>query len=116
MKERDKKIRKIYCTVFLVSVLVFIIGLILGGFDGFNGLFYSDTFTYFTMALPFCLWAWLIIIGLIFVKKDWIVNSIIVICAIPHIINIMVLVGFSNSFVDILQWYLMVLSFGLITF
>lgn len=52
----------------------------------------------------FCLWAWLIINN-IFIPKNWIVISIIIALAIPHMIVIAVSIGYSYGLVRILKMY-----------
>lgn len=105
---------KVYYLVTAISVIVFVMGMMLAGTENSIPGVYSEPFSYITMFIPFCLWLWLLIIGILFIKKNWIVNAILVILAIPQIIFAIVLSGFSYSFTEILSWYGMLLTFGLV--
>lgn len=60
----------------------------------------------------FCLWAWLIVVGILLIPKNWIVFSIIIALAIHHMIVIAVSIGYSYSLVRILKMYVAIFSFG----
>lgn len=112
--------KKLFYLTTIVSVLVFIIGNIItiacnplndSKFDVLSG----NYFDILTLFVPFSIWAWLIIFGTLFVKKNWVVVTICFALAIPHIISIVVLYAYSYSPLEILKWYVMILSFGSIT-
>lgn len=112
--------RKLFYLVTILSVLIFIIGNIITITNNalnigiFNALS-RDYFDILTMFIPFSIWAWLIILGTLFVKKNWIVIITCIVLAIPHIVVIVVMHAYSYSVLDILKWYVMILSFGSIT-
>lgn len=112
--------RKLFYLVTILSVLIFIIGNIITITNNalnigiFNALS-RDYFDILTMFIPFSIWAWLIIFGTLFVKKNWIVIITCIVLAIPHIVVIVVIHAYSYSVLDILKWYVMILSFGIIT-
>lgn len=108
---------KVFYGITIASVLMFVIGMVVTllyqpSDSDSAGLLSSNYFDFLTLFVPFSLWAWLIIFGILFVKKNWLVISICIVLAIPHIIIIAVLIGYSYSFLEILKWYVMILSFG----
>ncbi|MEG0291823.1 MAG: hypothetical protein RR495_04160 [Anaerovoracaceae bacterium] len=111
--------KKLFYLTTIVSVLLFIIGNVITVMYNplNNGVFGGLSRNYFdmlTMFVPFSMWAWLIIFGTLFVKKNWVVVAICVALAIPHIILIVVLHAYSYNILEILKWYVMILSFGTI--
>ena len=56
--------------------------------------------------------AWIVVFGLLFVRKNFLVITICILLSIPHIIFIAVMIGYSNSAVEILKRYVMIFSFG----
>lgn len=106
--------KKIFYLATVISLLIFIIGIIVTiTSDGstFNVL-NSNYFDMLTIFVPFSMWAWLVVLGTLFVKKIGIVRLICIILAIPHIIVIAVMLAYSNIVFYILKWYMMILSFG----
>ncbi|WP_055078222.1 hypothetical protein [Lagierella massiliensis] len=119
MSKKEKKeldSRKIFYIVTAVSMLIFAVGVIItaksGRLDGsvFNKRL--DFLADMTFFIPFCLWAWIVVFGLLFVRKNFLVITICILLAIPHIIFIAVMIGYSNSAVEILKRYVMIFSFG----
>ncbi len=106
--------RKIFYSVTIFSLVLFAIGFITIGLSNHISfdVVHSNKFAMFTMFVPFALWAWLIIFGVLFVKKNFAVVAICTILAIPHIIYIMVSIGLSYTPLDILKVYVLILSFG----
>lgn len=112
MNEKNSVIlRKVYYFVVISSVLMFLGGMLLSDIESLSFLI-NNNFDIVVIGIPFSIWAWLIIVGLLFVKKNWIIITILIALAIPHIIVIMVLYAYSYSILDILRWYVMILSFG----
>lgn len=112
MNEKNSVIlRKVYYFVAISSVLMFLGGMLLADIESLSFLI-NNNFDIIVIGIPFSIWAWLIIVGLLFVKKNWIIITILIALAIPHIIVIMVLYAYSYSILDILRWYVMILSFG----
>lgn len=112
MNEKNSVIlRKVYYFVVISSVLMFLGGMLLSDIESLSFLI-NNNFNIVVIGIPFSIWAWLIIVGLLFVKKNWIIITILIALAIPHIIVIMVLYAYSYSILDILRWYVMILSFG----
>lgn len=95
---------------FTLSKVVDNLKLDLGDFE----VFFRDFIGIVSISTPFILSAWLILLGLLFVKKDWKVLLTISFLAIPHIILIGVMVGYSHSPLYILRYYIFLLSFGLL--
>ena len=58
--------------------------------------------------------AWLIILGFILRPRAGIRVVISILCALPQIFNILMLIGYEHSFLYVLQFYITILSFGLI--
>ena len=120
MSSKTKKIiniNKLFYLTTVVSVLIFIIGniitLIYNQSDNWvSGILSRDYFDILTLFIPFSIWAWLIIFGTLFVRKNWLVVTICIVLAIPHVILIVVLYAYSYSILKILKWYVMILSFG----
>lgn len=119
MSKNDKKeldSRKVFYIVTAVSLLIFLVGVIItaksGRLDGsvFNKRL--DFLADMTFFIPFCLWAWLVLFGLLFVRKNFLVMTICILLAIPHIIFIAVTIGYSNSALEILKRYVMIFTFG----
>lgn len=109
--------KKIFYGITIFSVLLFIIGIIvtvtnnpLNG--GVANVLNNEFFNHITMFVPFSMWAWLIIFAIFFVKKNWVVVTTCIVLAIPHLFLIAVLVIDSHSLLEILKWYVMILSFG----
>ena len=107
--------KKIFYGITIFSVLVFVIGIIvtvtnnpLNG--GVANVLNNEFFNHITMFVPFSMWAWLIIFAIFFVKKNWVVVTTCIVLAIPHLILIAVLVIDSHSLLEILKWYVMILS------
>ncbi|WP_106460023.1 hypothetical protein [Anaerococcus sp. Marseille-P3915] len=111
IKKDNTILRKGYYSVAIISVVIFLVGMLLVGVGDFPFFTYHNI-EYVIIGVPFSIWAWLIIVGLLFVKKNWIVIAIIIASAIPHIIAIALLYAFSYSILEILKWYVMILSFG----
>ncbi len=120
MSSKTKKIiniNKLFYLTTVVSVLIFIIGNIITliynqSDNGVSGILSRDYFDILTLFIPFSIWAWLIIFGTLFVRKNWLVVTICIVLAIPHVILIVVLYAYSYSILKILKWYVMILSFG----
>ena len=113
MTEKNKMIlRKGYYLVAIVSVLTFLGGMLLTDVESLSFLLNNHSFENIVIGVPFSIWAWLIIVGLLFVKKNGIVITIIIVLAIPHIIAIALLHAYSYNILEILKWYVMILSFG----
>ncbi len=120
MSSKTKKminINKLFYLTTVVSVLIFIIGNIITliynqSDNGVSGILSRDYFDILTLFIPFSIWAWLIIFGTLFVRKNWLVVTICIVLAIPHVILIVVLYAYSYSILEILKWYVMILSFG----
>ena len=120
MSSKTKKIiniNKLFYLTTVVSVLIFIIGNIITliynqSDNGVSGILSRDYFDILTLFIPFSIWAWLIIFGTLFVRKNWLVVTICIVFAIPHVIFIVVLYAYSYSILEILKWYVMILSFG----
>lgn len=105
--------KKIFYGITIFSVLVFIIGNIITATQNpLNGGVANALSDHITMFVPFSMWAWLIIFAIFFVKKNWVVVTTCIVLAIPHLILIAVLVIDSHNLVEILKWYVMILSFG----
>ena len=120
MSSKTKKminINKLFYLTTVVSVLIFIIGIIITliynqSDNGISGILSRDYFDILTLFIPFSIWAWLIIFGTLFVRKNWLVVTICIVLAIPHVVLIVVLYAYSYSILEILKWYVMILSFG----
>lgn len=119
MSKKEKKemdSRKIFYIVTAVSVLIFAVGVIITAVNGkLDGSVFNkrlDFLADMTFFIPFCLWAWLVVVGLLFVRKNFLVVTICILMAIPHIIFIAVMIGYSNSLLEILKRYVMIFSFG----
>ena len=109
--------KKIFYGITIFSVLVFVIGNIVTVTQnpyngGVSNVLNNEFFVHITMFVPFSMWAWLIIFAIFFVKKNWVVVTTCIVLAIPHLILIAVLVIDSHSLLEILKWYVMILSFG----
>lgn len=113
-KELDS--RKIFYIVTAVSLLIFAVGVIITAANGkIDGSVFNkrlDFLADMTFFIPFCLWAWIVLFGLLFVRKNFLVMTICILLTIPHIIFIAVMIGYSNSAVEILKRYVMIFSFG----
>ncbi|MEJ8751806.1 hypothetical protein WKS98_04165 [Lagierella sp. ICN-221743] len=119
MSKKEKKemdSRKIFYIVTAVSVLIFAVGVIITTVNGkLDGSVFNkrlDFLADMTFFIPFCLWAWLVVVGLLFVRKNFLVVTTCILLAIPHIIFIAVMIGYSNSLLEILKRYVMIFSFG----
>ncbi len=119
MSTKEKKelnSRKIFYIVTSVSLLIFAVGVIITAANGkIDGSVFNkrlDFLADMTFFIPFCLWAWIVVFGLLFVRKNFLVITICILLAIPHIIFIAVMIGYSNSAVEILKRYVMIFSFG----
>lgn len=119
MSTKEKKelnSRKIFYIVTAVSLLIFAVGVIITAANGkIDGSVFNkrlDFLADMTFFIPFCLWAWIVVFGLLFVRKNFLVITICILLAIPHIIFIAVMIGYSNSAVEILKRYVMIFSFG----
>lgn len=119
MSKKEKKemdSRKIFYIFTAISLLIFAVGVIITAVNGrLDGSVFNkrlDFLADMTFFIPFCLWAWLVLFGLLFVKKNFLVVTICILLAIPHIIFIAVMVGYSNSMMEILKRYVMIFSFG----
>lgn len=108
--------RKIFYLVTAISILIFAVGVIITATNGkLDGSVFNRRLDFLgdmTFFIPFCLWAWLVVFGLLFVRKNFLVITICILLSIPHIIFIAVMVGYSSSLVDILKSYVMIFSFG----
>ncbi|WP_237036769.1 hypothetical protein [Mediannikoviicoccus vaginalis] len=119
MSKKEKKemdSRKIFYIFTAISLLIFAVGVIITAVNGrLDGSVFNkrlDFLADMTFFIPFCLWSWLVLFGLLFVKKNFLVVTICILLAIPHIIFIAVMVGYSNSMMEILKRYVMIFSFG----
>ncbi len=119
MSKKEKKemdSRKIFYIFTAISLLIFAVGVIITAVNGrLDGSVFNkrlDFLADMTFFIPFCLWAWLVLLGLLFVRKNFLVVTICILLAIPHIIFIAVMVGYSNSMMEILKRYVMIFSFG----
>ena len=119
MSKKEKKemdSRKMFYIFTAISLLIFAVGVIITAVNGrLDGSVFNkrlDFLADMTFFIPFCLWAWLVLFGLLFVRKNFLVISICILLAIPHIIFIAVMVGYSNSMMEILKRYVMIFSFG----
>ena len=119
MSKKEKKemdSRKMFYIFTAISLLIFTVGVIITAVNGrLDGSVFNkrlDFLADMTFFIPFCLWAWLVLFGLLFVKKNFLVVTICILLAIPHIIFIAVMVGYSNSMMEILKRYVMIFSFG----
>ena len=119
MSKKEKKemdSRKIFYIFTAISLLIFAVGVIITAVNGrLDGSVFNkrlDFLADMTFFIPFCLWAWLVLFGLLFVRKNFLVVTICILLAIPHIIFIAVMVGYSNSMMEILKRYVMIFSFG----
>lgn len=119
MSKNDKKeldSRKVFYIVTAVSLLIFLVGVIIAATNGrLDGSVFNkrlDFLADMTFFIPFCLWAWLVLFGLLFVRKNFLVMTICILLAIPHIIFIAVMIGYSNSALEILKRYVMIFTFG----
>lgn len=119
MSKKEKKemdSRKIFYIFTAISLLIFAVGVIITAVNGrLDGSVFNkrlDFLADMTFFIPFCLWAWLVLFGLLFVRKNFLVITICILLAIPHIIFIAVMVGYSNSMMEILKRYVMIFSFG----
>lgn len=119
MSKKEKKemdSRKIFYIVTAVSVLIFAVGVIITTVNGkLDGSVFNkrlDFLADMTFFIPFCLWAWLVVVGLLFVRKNFLVVTTCILLSIPHIIFIAVMIGYSNSLLEILKRYVMIFSFG----
>lgn len=118
MTRKKSNARIVYYIVAALSIVLFAIGLTMSDslskdITKFIGLevkyFY---FADYVGLFAFCLWAWLIVVGILFIPKNWIVISIIIALAIPHMIVIAVSIGYSYGLVRILKMYVAIFSFG----
>lgn len=113
-KELDS--RKIFYIVTAVSLLIFAVGVIITAANGkIDGSVFNkrlDFLADMTFFIPFCLWAWIVVFGLLFVRKNFLVITICILLAIPHLIFIAVMIGYSNSALEILKRYVMIFTFG----
>ena len=119
MSKKEKKemdSRKMFYIFTAISLLIFAVGVIITAVNGrLDGSVFNkrlDFLADITFFIPFCLWAWLVLFGLLFVRKNFLVITICILLAIPHIIFIAVMVGYSNSMMEILKRYVMIFSFG----
>ena len=122
MSSKTKKMintNKLFYLTTVVSVLIFIIGNVITliyiyntSNNGLSGVLSRNYFDILTLFIPFSIWAWLIIFGTLFVRKNWLVVTICIVLAIPHVVLIVVLYAYSYSILEILKWYVMILSFG----
>lgn len=103
---------KVFYFGSFLSLGIFVLGLLLTFFTNVNVDTFPD-FAFVSLGLPFALWAWLLIFGIFFVKKNWKLASILVALALPHVIFIIIRVfGHGDSFLQLGKWYVMILSFG----
>ena len=119
MSKKEKKemdSRKMFYIFTAISLLIFAAGVVITAVNGrLDGSVFNkrlDFLADMTFFIPFCLWAWLVLFGLLFVRKNFLVVTICILLAIPHIIFIAVMVGYSNSMMEILKRYVMIFSFG----
>lgn len=111
------RIRGLFYFATILSVMIFIIGIILPiilpqSISPIQERNYD--ISGYLILYAFCIWAWLIIIGLLFVPKNWIVILVCLGLLIPHIIYTAVTLEYSFTFIDVLKRYVYFLSFGLI--
>lgn len=110
--------QKIFFGVFIFSVILAAFGFLRTGGMSQNitdiiGI--SDSFQdYYLLGTAFSLGTWLFIIGMFFIPKNWLVYTICIIVLLPQLLFIVVSIGYSYTFLDILKNYIFVLSFGTI--
>lgn len=112
IKKNNMILRKVYYVVTVLSVLILLGGIFSQGIESLSFLAEISNFDYLTIGIPFGIWAWLIIVGLLFIKKNRVVIAILIALSIPNIIAIALLYAYSYSISEILKWYVMILSFG----
>lgn len=120
MDKKTVHARCIFYFITFLSILMFAVGLTvdnslsdnIGTFIGLQKEYFG--FADYLILFSFCIWAWLIIVGVLFIKKNWIVVSICISLLIPHIIVIAVTYSYSYSVFYILKMYLVIFSFGFI--
>lgn len=112
MIKNNMILRKVYYCIVVLSFLIFLGGMLLVGVESLSFLVNNHNVENIIIGVPFSIWAWLIIVGLLFIKKNWIIITLLITLAIPHVISIAILYAYSYSVVDILKWYVMILSFG----
>lgn len=106
-----------FYSITLLSIILFVIGLTMnnslsqsmGAFIGLRNKYFE--FSDYLIIITFCTWAWLVVLGLIFVPKNWIAILTCLTLLAPHIIIIIITYANSESFMDILKLYLAVFSF-----
>lgn len=112
--------KTVFYAITLLSIVMFIIGLTMstnvsesmGRFAGLSGRNF-DMADYFIL-IPVCIWAWLIIIGLLAFRKDWKVRLISLGLLVPHILLIALGIAHSYGVMGILKMYAAIFSFGLL--
>ena len=114
MKKNHEIARKVYYIVAILSVVILIVGLMLTGIEGFSFFTQVPKLDYMIIGVPFGLWAWLLIVGLLFIRKNRVVVTILIALMIPNIFAIVLLYEYSYTLLEILKWYVMILSFGLV--
>ena len=121
--KRSEIATKIFYVATAVSVALLFFGLFLyraiGAPFNLDKIYVSELSVYdiLTFAIPFSMWAWLIICGtllLSFGKKNWLVLTICIVLAIPNAVVIMIMCTYGKDATYIFKWYVEVLSFGLI--
>ena len=124
MKQKRKylNLRPIFYFFTVLAIALFVIGLILT--DYFYSRLDIDTLmnsekidfaNQMTGFAPYCISLWLFIIGVLFVEKNKLVIAICVVTGILHLIGFYVVWAYSEgSIYPVFDWFIEVLSFGLI--
>lgn len=99
--------RTLFYGATIFSILIFIIG--------FIPISNGEYFDAITLQLPFVMWACLALVGIMFIRKNWIDIAVCLAMTIPHIVAIAVMLASSYSIIDVLKWYFVIFSFGNIT-
>ncbi len=119
--DKKRKLRKYFYIISLIVVVSAILNFILMDYniylDSINLFKIKNTqitLGYFIMSIAFSVSAWLLILGIIFVPKNWKVWVICFVFLILHAIFIIISIGYGDGFFEILRKYIWILSFGLI--
>jgi hypothetical protein len=106
MNRNRVDIIKLFYGATVFSILLFIVGLIIDFTT--NSFLNNQYFDWITMQLPFIMWACLIIVGILFIRKNWMVAMLCLLMAIPHVVAIAIMLADSYSAIDILKWYFII--------
>ncbi len=112
---KNIKLRKYFYILTAISIIVFVLGFIIDDF--MLEIFKLDIskiqkfkLADFMIFIPFCMWVWLILFGLIFVPKNWKVWLMLLVLLIPHCLFIIIF-SYYHSIADIFKVYIYFLSF-----